>query len=146
MTALQVVVVCAAVVREDTRVEFLISLTVHWWREHVRAKQSNLLENNCIYYLTPSVGLVVTNYQASFTVLMFRLSLIHPNYSFVRYSYLINLYCIDFFCIFLLGFIKQKFKTTSWKKGHIFQTPIDGAPKDLYFCAWTWMALNLIQL
>ena len=39
---------------------------------------------------------------------------------------------VDFFWIFLLGFVKQKFKTTSQKKGHIFQTQINGAPKDLY--------------
>ena len=39
---------------------------------------------------------------------------------------------VGFFWIFLLGFVKQKFKTTSQKKGHMSQTQLDGAPKDLY--------------
>lgn len=47
--------------------------------------------------------------------------------------------CIDFFCIFLLDFVKQKFKTTSCKKSYIIQTQLDGTPKRFVFL---WLNLN----
>lgn len=40
---------------------------------------------------------------------------------------------VGFFWIFLLGFVKQKFKTTSYKKGHIFQTQM-GLQKICILC------------
>nr|KAF6386031.1 cAMP regulated phosphoprotein 19 [Myotis myotis] len=59
--------------------------------------------------------------KASFTILMFWLSLIHPNYSFVGCSYLINLYCIDFFGIFLLDFINRSLRPQVGRKVTYFK-------------------------